>query len=67
MSCDQAEKGIKKLTTFNVGTSNNPTKQDRQAILILLKLYYRKAKALEQLGSTAEAEENVRKGLTVNS
>ena len=30
-------------------------------------MYYRKSKALEELGSMTEAEENVRKGLTINS
>jgi hypothetical protein len=33
----------------------------------LLKLHYRKAKAHEELGEFTEAEEEVRKGLMINS
>lgn len=66
-SLEEAERGIKRLLTFNVATSNSLTKEDKQATLILLKLYYRKAKALEEMGSLNEAEENIRKGLTINS
>ena len=33
----------------------------------MLKLYYRKAKAHNELGQTAEAEESIRKGLTICS
>lgn len=35
--------------------------------MLLLKLHYRKAKAHEELSEFTEAEEEIRKGLTINS
>lgn len=32
-----------------------------------MKLFYRKAKALEEMGLLVEAEDHIRKGLTINS
>lgn len=66
-ACQEAENGIKQLSSFNLGQSIIQTKEDKEASLILLKLHYRKAKALEEVGSITEAEDNIRKGLTINS
>lgn len=43
-----ASEGIKKLTKFNVAT--DVATKDKASSLLLLKLYYRKAKAHEELG-----------------
>lgn len=54
-SATLAEKTIKRVSNFNIGVSIT-TKEDKQASIILLKLYYRRAKALEELGHINEAE-----------
>jgi len=52
---ETADLAIKKLSAFNLSTYSQ-TKEEKQSSLILIKLFYRKAKALEELGSIAEAE-----------
>jgi len=43
------------------------TNDSRKPQTILLKMYYRKAKAYEELGKIKEAEETIHKGLAIDS
>ena len=43
------------MNQFNLGMSNVQTREDRQASVLILKLFYRKAKALEEMGLLTEA------------
>ena len=58
-----AETAIKQLEYFNLGSAG----QDEKHTVILLKLFYRMAKAHDKLGNTAKAEDSIRKGLAICS